>query len=101
MLKSGGKKKKELFSEILADIQNRGENRHILINLGNNIYILFIYYFYYLFLTIIQANWIKFEYRSREFNISQLIIDEVEANSAVSSILVSKCYHNRYLIAIS
>lgn len=47
-----------------------------------------------------QANWIKFEYRS-EFNISQLIIDEVEANSAVSSILVSKCYHNRYLIAIS
>lgn len=48
-----------------------------------------------------QANWIKFEYRSREFNISQLIIDEVEANSAVSSILVSKCYHNRYLIAIS
>lgn len=99
MLKSGGKKKKELFSEILADIQNRGE-KHILINLGNNIYILFIYYFY-LFLTIMQANWIKFEYRSREFNISQLIIDEVEANSAVSSILVSKCYHNRYLIAIS
>lgn len=48
-----------------------------------------------------QANWIKFEYRSREFNISQLIIDEVEANSTVSSILVSKCYHNRYLIAIS
>lgn len=77
--------KKKLFSKkrFLPIVRTGVKNRHILINLEKNIriyiYILFIYYFYYFFLTIMQANLIDLNTDLvRQFNVSQLIIDELE-----------------------